>query len=204
MAINLVKRGTKVNLMKEQPGLKRVRVEMYWDENAYDTGGKHDLDITAVATQENGKCYEDRDFVVSFGKDDFGNDLSIHPSGAIKHSGDELTGGKEGADEVITVDFSKMPAYLTNIDFLATTNGGVTFGQVKNAKVKLINDETNQEVIPTYDLEEDFSGEKAVKLIRLYKKDGDWRFSAEGVGYNQGITAFIPQYGLQVGTSNVD
>lgn len=203
MAVNLNKRGTKVNLMKEQPNLKRVRVEIYWDENKFDTGGKHDLDITAVATQENGKCREDRDFVVSFGYDDHNNSLSVHPSGAIVHSGDERTGGKEGPDESVVVDFTKMPAHIVNIDFLATTNDGVTFGSVKNAKVKIINDETNQEIIPAYDLEEDFSNETAVKLIRLYLKSGDWRYSAEGVGYNKGIEAFITEYGLEVGSSNV-
>jgi tellurium resistance protein TerD len=199
MAVNLVKRGTKVNLMKEQPGLKRVRVEIYWDANRYDTGGNYDLDIVAVATQENGKCREDRDFVVSFGYDDKGNSLAVHPSGAIVHSGDERTGGKEGPDETITVDFTKMPPHIVNIDFIATTNNGITFGQVPNAKVRIINDETGQPIIPDYDLEDDFSNETAVKLIRLYLKDGDWRFSAEGKGYVKGLEAFIVEYGLEVG-----
>lgn len=198
MAVSLVKRGTKVNLMKEQPSLNRLRVEIYWDENKFDTGGKYDIDITAVATQENGKCREDRDFVVAFGYDDKGNNLAVHPSGAIVHSGDERTGGKEGADETITVDFAKMPSHIKNIDFIATTNDEVTFGSVRNAKVKIINDETNQEVIPAYDLEEDFSNETAVKLIRLYIKENDWRFSAEGVGYNRGLESFITEYGLEV------
>lgn len=202
MAVNLVKRGTKVNLMKEQPNLKRLRIEIFWDENKFDTGGKHDLDITAVALQSNDKCREDRDFVVAFGFDDRGNNLAIHPSGAIAHSGDERTGGKEGADEIITVDFTKMPSHIESIDFLATTNDGITFGSVKNAKVRIINDETNQPIIPDYDLEEDFSNETAVKLIRLYLKSGDWRFSAEGVGYNKGLESFIVDYGLEVGVSN--
>lgn len=199
MAVSLVKRGTKVNLMKEAPGLKRLRVEMYWDENTFDTGGKHDLDITAVATQESGKCLQDRDFVVAFGYDDQGNNLAIHPSGAISHSGDERTGGKQGPDETILIDFGKMPAHVKNIDFLATTNDGVSFGSVKNAKVRVINDETGLPVIPDYDLEEDFSNETAVKLIRLYLKDNDWRFSAEGVGYNKGLEAFVVEYGLDLG-----
>ncbi|PFK99827.1 tellurium resistance protein TerD [Priestia megaterium] len=200
MAVTLqkVQRGKKVNLRKEQPGLAKLRAEIYWDENKFDTGGKHDLDIVAVALQSNGKCREDRDFVVAFGYDDHGNNLAIHPSGAIAHSGDETTGGKGGADEIISVDFTKVPSHITEMHFIASTNDGVKFGDVRNAKVVLVNDETNEPMYQ-YDLEEDFSTETAVLLFRLYLKENDWRFSAEGKGYNKGMEAFIVEYGLEVG-----
>jgi tellurium resistance protein TerD len=200
MAVNLQKvtGGTRINLRKEQPGLVRVRAEISWDENRFDTGGKHDLDIFAVAVQSNGKCREDRDFIVAFGYDDHGNNLAEHPSGAIKHSGDERTGSKDGADETVTFDLSKVPAHITELHLIASTNNDVKFGQVSNARVVLLNDETN-DALYQYDLEEDASQATAVRLLRLYLKDGDWRLGVEGQGYNKGIEAFIQEYGLQVG-----
>ncbi|MDA1616269.1 TerD family protein [Bacillus cereus group sp. TH204-1LC] len=200
MAVNLQKvvGGQRINLRKEQPGLKKLRAEISWDENRFDTGGKHDLDIFAVALQSNGKCREDRDFIVAFGYDDNGNNLAIHPSGAIVHSGDEMSGSKEGADEVISVDFTRIPAHITEMHFIASTNDGVRFGDVRNAKVVLVNDETNEPMYE-YDLEENYSTETAILLFKLYLKDGDWRFGAEGKGYNKGVEAFIVEYGLQVG-----
>lgn len=200
MAVNLqkVQGGQRINLRKEQPGLKRLRAEISWDENKFDTGGKHDLDIFAVLVQENGKCREDRDFIVAFGYDDQGNNLSIHPSGSVKHSGDEMTGSKVGADEVITVNFDLIPPHVKEIHIIASTNHGITFGKVNNARVVLVNDETNVEMYQ-YDLEESASTSTAVRLMRLYLKDGDWRFVAEGQGYVKGVEAFITEYGLQVG-----
>ncbi|MEC3532975.1 TerD family protein, partial [Bacillus thuringiensis] len=102
------------------------------------------------------------------------------------------------ADEVISVDFTRVPAHITEMHFIASTNDGVRFGDVRNAKVVLVNDETNEPMYE-YDLEENYSTETAILLFKLYLKDGDWRFGAEGKGYNKGVEAFIVEYGLQVG-----
>ena len=111
MPISL-KKGQKVSLTKGNPGLKNVVVGLGWDTNAYDTGSDFDLDAAAFCLTDSGKVASQNDFVF------FGN-LS-HPSGAITHLGDNLTGAGDGDDEQIKIDLSKVPAEITKIAFTVT------------------------------------------------------------------------------------
>jgi len=45
--------------------------------------------------------------------------------------------------------------------------------------VRIVND-ADGKALARYDLEEDFSVETAVSFGKIYKKDGEWRFSAIG------------------------
>ena len=92
MPINLSK-GQKVDLTKGNPGLKNVMVGLGWDVNAFDSGADFDLDAAAFMVDSNGKCPTEKEFVF------YGN--LEHPSGAIKHMGDNRTGDGEGDDEQI-------------------------------------------------------------------------------------------------------
>ena len=90
-----LKKGQKVSLTKDNPGLSRVVVGLGWDVNAIDTGGAFDLDAAAFLLGENGKTTRSEDFVF------YGN--LRHPSGAVEHLGDNLTGIGDGDDEQIVV-----------------------------------------------------------------------------------------------------
>ena len=111
MPISL-KKGQKVSLTKENPGLKNVVVGIGWDINAFDTGGDFDLDAAAFCLTDSGKVSDQKDFVF------YGN--LTHPSGAIQHMGDNLTGAGDGDDEQIKIDLSKIPANITKIAFTVT------------------------------------------------------------------------------------
>lgn len=101
MPINLTK-GQKVDLTKGKPSLKKIMVGLGWDVNDFDSGADFDLDASAFILGANGKCRTERDFVF------YGN--LEHPSGAVKHMGDNLTGEGEGDDEQILVDLNKVSA----------------------------------------------------------------------------------------------
>ena len=60
MAISLTK-GQKVDLTKNNPGLKTVLVGFGWDINRFDSGSDFDLDASAFLVQENGKVSGDQD-----------------------------------------------------------------------------------------------------------------------------------------------
>jgi tellurium resistance protein TerD len=45
-----------------------------------------------------------------------------------------------------------------------------------------------------YDLGEDFSLETAVEFGRLYKKDGEWKFNATGVGRRGGLQEYLNEF----------
>ena len=167
MPINLTK-GQKVDLTKGNPGLKKIMVGLGWDVNQFDSGADFDLDAAAFLLGENGKTPTEKEFVF------YGN--LEHPSGAVKHMGDNLTGDGEGDDEQVFVDLSKIPANIQKIAFTVTIYDAdvrhQNFGQVSNAFIRIVDETNNQEII-RYDLGEDFSIETAIVVGELYRNNGE-------------------------------
>jgi stress response protein SCP2 len=59
-------------------------------------------------------------------------------TGAVSHSGDEQRGKKSGDDEVISVEFDKIPSHITSVLFaFAAFKKGTNFDQAKNVKVSV-------------------------------------------------------------------
>ena len=190
MEISLTK-GQKVDLTKSNPGLKNVLVGLGWDINRFDSGSDFDLDASAFLVQENGKVSGDQDFI-------FYSNLE-HPSGAVVHLGDNRTGAGDGDDEQITVDLSKVPENIARIAFTVTIYDAESrrqnFGQVANAFIRLVNADTDEEIV-RYDLGEDFSIETAMVVGELYRHNGEWKFNAIGSGYQGGLAALCANYGI--------
>ena len=192
MAVSLQK-GQKVSLTKGNPGLSKVVVGLGWDVNQFDTGGDFDLDAAAFLLGDNGKVSTQNDFVF------YGN--LEHPSGSVKHMGDNLTGAGEGDDEQIRIDLSLVPANITKIAFTVTIYEAEArrqnFGQVNNAFIRIYN-EANGEELLRYDLGEDFSIETAAVFGELYKNGDEWKFNAIGSGYQGGLAALCANFGVEV------
>jgi tellurium resistance protein TerD len=192
MPINLTK-GQKVDLTKGNPGLKKLLVGLGWDVNVYDSGAAFDLDASAFLLGENGKTPSEKEFVF------YGN--LKHPSGGVIHLGDNLTGEGEGDDEQIKVELDKVPANISKIAFTVTIydaeGRGQNFGQVSNSFIRIVNEETNEELI-RYDLGEDFSIETAIVVGELYRHNGEWKFNAVGSGFQGGLAAICNHYGIEV------
>ncbi len=190
MAVSL-RKGQKVDLTKGKPGLRHLTVGLGWDVNRYDSGGDFDLDASAFLLGENGRVTGDADFIF------YGN--PAHPSGSVNYGGDNRTGAGEGDDEQILVDLSLIPAAIQKIDFTVTIYEADTrrqnFGQVSNAFVRIVDDDSGQELI-RYDLEEDFSIETAVVVGELYRHNGEWKFNAIGSGFQGGLAALCQNYGI--------
>jgi len=190
MPISL-KKGQKVNLTKDNPGLKKIIVGLGWDVNMFDTGGAFDLDTSAFLLDATGKVTGAQDFVF------YGN--VNHPSGGVNHHGDNLTGEGAGDDEQIQVDLSKVPAAIIKIAFTVTIYEADTrqqnFGQVNNAFIRIVDETTGQELL-RYDLSEDFSIETGVIFGELYRNGNEWKFNAVGSGYQGGLAALCAQYGI--------
>ena len=192
MPINLSK-GQKVDLTKGNASLKHIMVGLGWDVNAFDSGADFDLDASAFMCGANGKCPTEKEFVF------YGN--LEHPSGAVKHQGDNLTGEGDGDDEQIFVDLKAIPESVDKIAFTVTIYEAQerrqNFGQVSNAYIRIVDEDTNQELI-RYDLGEDFSIETAVVVGELYRNNGEWKFNAIGSGFQGGLAALCGYYGIDV------
>ncbi|MDD7185471.1 MAG: TerD family protein [Ruminococcus sp.] len=195
MGVNLSK-GQRVSLDKN---MTMAMIGLGWDVKQFDGGADFDLDASAFLLGANGKVRSDADFI-------FYNNLeSVDHS--VKHMGDNLTGEGEGDDEVIVIDFTKVPADVQKIAITVTIYDaqarGQNFGQVSNAYVRVArmaneNDMNGSEVL-RFDLGEEFSIETAVVVCEIYRHNGDWKFNAVGSGYQGGLAALGRAYGVNVG-----
>ncbi|MGM0456734.1 MAG: TerD family protein [Cyanobacteriota bacterium] len=190
MAVSL-KKGQRVSLEKVAPGLSQAFIGLGWDIKATDTGYDFDLDASVFLLGSNEKIISDNHFIF------YNNTGSPDPDTSVLHTGDNLTGAGEGDDEVIKVNFKKVPPEIKKIVVAVTIHEaeerGQNFGQVENAFVRLVDEQTKQEAI-RYDLTEDYSTETALIMAEMYRKDGDWRLNAVGSGYQGGLKALLDRY----------
>ena len=164
--VSLQKNQT-VSLVKGgRPLLSQVRMGLGW-EPAF-RGADIDLDASVIAygPQRNhiDSCY--------FGK------LTIL-KGAVKHSGDNLTGEGAGDDEVIVVDLGRIPQEVTGLVFTVNSFSGQKFTDVAKAYCRLVDAATDEELV-RFDLTqaEPQTGVLMAKLIRQFS--GEWEMTAIG------------------------
>ena len=192
MTVSLTKGGN-VKLEKSGGGtLNKVILGLGWDARTTD-GVKFDLDASAIGAKADGKILSD-DFFVFF------NNLKSG-DGSILHSGDNLTGEGDGDDEQITVNLAALPADIDKIVFPVTIFDGVkngqSFGQVKNAYIRALDGDT-QEELARYDLSEDAATETVMIFGEVYRNNGGWKFRAIGEGYASGLAGIATEYGVNV------
>jgi tellurium resistance protein TerZ len=181
MSINLVK-GQKINLTKSSGGkLVSFCVGANWGaiEKKSFWGGKKieavDLDLSVATFDVN----KNLDKVIYFG--------NLREVG-ITHSGDDLTGDTDGDDgldnEIIEVNLSHIPSHVEQIVFVLNSYEGHDFAIVPFASIRLYEGTPTRvkSVVAKYNIASDkkFAGFVSMVLGKLYKKNGDWKFSAIG------------------------
>ena len=191
MAISLNKGGN-LSLSKTDPSLNQVLIGLGWDARATD-GADFDLDASAFLLAANDKVRGETDFI-------FYNQTRS-PEGSVEHTGDNRTGAGDGDDEAVKIDLAKVPTEVQKIAITVTIHDaesrGQNFGQVQNAFIRVVNDQTNVEIV-RFDLNEDYSTETAMIFGELYRHNGEWKFRAVGQGYNGGLRAMCGQYGISI------
>lgn len=191
MAISLEKGGN-VSLSQSEPGLKRILVGLGWDARSSD-GADFDLDASALLLGKDHKVLSEDCFV-------FYNNLTS-PEGSVEHTGDNITGEGDGDDEAIKINLEGVPAEVEVVAIAVTIHDADSrrqnFGQVRNAFIRIVNDETDKE-IARYDLSEDYSVETAMLFGEVYRRSGEWKFRAVGQGYSGGLRAICEQFGIEV------
>lgn len=184
MAINLQK-GQRISLEKSSGAkLQQVCVGINWGaiekKGMFGFGSKKeavDLDASCAMYSESKQLTE----VVYFGN--LGS-----KDGAVKHSGDDLTGdmgGDDGLDnEVITLDFSRLSASVNYVAFVLNSFRGHDFGAIPFASIRIYEGSPKHvnEVFAKYDIANGpgFAGHVSMVLGVFYKKNGEWKFNAIG------------------------
>lgn len=189
MPISLSKGGN-ISLSKADPGLSRVLIGLGWDPRTTN-GSEFDLDASAFLLTSAGKVRSDADFI-------FYNQLRS-PDGAVEHTGDNRSGVGEGDDEALKVNLVTLSQDVDKVAITVTIHDAEarrqSFGQVGNAFIRVVNDDTGVEVV-RYDLSEDYSTETAMIFGELYRHNGEWKFRAVGQGYAGGLRAMCSQFGI--------
>ncbi|MEX5285867.1 TerD family protein [Selenomonas sputigena] len=188
MSVNLQK-GQKVNLKKSDgQALSRIRVGLGWDPveqkssgffgSIFGGGGTPDIDCDASVIVCQGGRLAGKGDVVYFGN-------LKHSSGAIVHTGDNLTGDGDGDDEQILVDLTAVPAVYDKLVFVVNIydckSRKQDFGMIANAFIRICDERTGEEFC-RYNLSESYAGMTAMIFGEIYRHNGEWKFNAIGQG----------------------
>lgn len=119
------------------------------------------------------------------------------PGEAVVHTGDNLTGDGDGDDEQVLVDLSKIENDVAEICIVVTIHDAEqrnqNFGQVRNSFIRIFDTVSDEEILK-FELDEDFSIETAVEFGRIYKRNGEWKFEAVGMGMKGGLQDYLNKY----------
>jgi tellurium resistance protein TerD len=201
MAINLQK-GQRISLSKEAPGLTKITCGLGWDVIKPDGGGffskfgdkagnEYDLDAAVICLNDAGKLIDGSNIIY------FAN--LQHPSGAIVHLGDNLTGAGDGDDEIIIIDLPKIPANISKLVFVVNIyecqSRKQDFNQIENAFVRLVNTANNQELARFNLSGKDYQGMTGMVLAEVYRHNQEWKMAAIGNGVNvNGLSELVQAY----------
>jgi len=192
MTVSLQK-GQRFDLTKKNPGLKKIFVGLGWDINKYYGSHPFDLDACVFLLGETGKVISEKDFI-------FYNNLQ-GGNGSVVHQGDNLTGEGEGDDERVNINLSTVPSNIHKISFTVTIHEADSrrqnFGQLSNAFIRVVNEETQEEIV-RYDLSEEFSIETGLVVGEIYRHGSDWKFAAIGGGFAGGLGSICRNFGVDV------
>jgi tellurium resistance protein TerZ len=181
MAISLTK-GQRISLEKDGGGqMTQMCVGVNWgaiEKKGFFGGTKKeavDLDASCATFDAKKELLE----VIYFGQ--------LKGTG-IQHSGDDLEGDMDGDDgldnEVIVVNLSQISTNVDQIVFVLNSFQGHDFKTIPFASIRLYEGTPTRvdKIHATFDIANDskFSGSVSMIMGKLYKKDGNWKFSAVG------------------------
>lgn len=176
MLLNLQKNDV-LDLTKKNPTLQNVVLGAGWDvakKGLFGFGKDFDLDLVALLLDEDGKLIA-KDGMVYFGNKRY-NGIHLH--------GDNLTGQGDGDDERISVSLKTLPSKCSKVLFAVTIYDGKarkqSFSRVKNAYVRLFDEDKDYKELCRYNLTEDGGDNTCVKFAELIKENDQWQFKAVG------------------------
>ena len=174
MSVNMTK-GQKVSLAKRGGGsLTVVRMGLGWDavkKRGLFGGSKSqsiDLDASALLFDGSGQLVDAVWFRQLQSRD-----------GAVRHTGDNLTGDGDGDDESVIVDLTRLSPGTTQIVFTVNSFTGQDFSQIENAFCRLV-DETTGEELARYDLTG--SGRHNAQIMAKVSRGGAGEWSMTAIG----------------------
>lgn len=162
-----------------------LKIALGWDGSA----SLFDLDLMAMITDKTNQI-QSHEHVV------FYNQPAAF-DGALLLSSDNQTGAGTGDDEELYVQLSMLPAFVDKIVIAIALHrpDQYTFKDVNKAFVRMINDDTKQEIV-RYELGEDFSSESGAVIGDVRRTENGWRIVIAGSGESGDFQSICEAYGL--------
>jgi tellurium resistance protein TerD len=190
---NFIKRGDQIDLTRKDPTLKNIMIGIGWDLKQFDRDPP-DLDASVFLLDKSDRTREDTDFIF------YGNLTGCE--GAVRHTGDSRTGAGEGDDETVLFDLPAIPFDVLKISFVLsiydldmTENN---FSHVKNVYFRVVNKETEQEMM-RYELSDELNSQHTGLIIgELERVGANWVFRAVGEPVQGGLPKIATNYGIVV------
>lgn len=154
-----------------------------------------DLDLSCVMVDANGNLVDHiysplykASFLSRYGMPPGKTDSAER---ALHHSGDDLKGDQNGDDgldnEIITVDLNRVNPNVSQIFFFLNNCGREDFSQIPYASIRMYEGTPRRvkEVFASYDVAANpqYRGMTALIMGKLYRRNGEWKFSAIGDAY---------------------
>lgn len=125
----------------------------------------------------------------------------VSPDWSVIGSIDDMDGktSPNGDDETMDIDLSKVSPEVEEIIIVVSiydyANRRQNFGQVERAYVRIYKPgQAEGEGEYIYDLTEDFSACASVEFCRLYRRNGEWKVQALGIGHKGGLEELVAKY----------
>lgn len=172
MRVNLSK-GQRISLDKDlAPGLSQVALGLGWGQREKKGlfGTKHiDVDLDASCLLfANAELVD----VVWFKQLRSGD-------GAVVHTGDDRAGGGNGDNETIMVALEQLPRRVDTLIFTVNSFLNDSFQGIPNARCRLLNAKTNQE-LARFNLTLDGGNHTGMVMAKLYLQSNSWHMQAIG------------------------
>lgn len=116
------------------------------------------------------------------------------PGGGLHHSGDCRT-GSEDANELITVDPSKLDLSVNEIPIFVTIHPPekkYTFSVIKDCRIKITNEDGVD--LGTYQLSDQFAKFNSVQMGSFVKNADQWEYFPVGVGFMGGFNDVLGKF----------
>jgi stress response protein SCP2 len=169
-----LRKNERVSLVKSgAPPLSRLVMGLGWDP----APGKRniDLDASVIVFDQDAKKLD----IVWF------THLSEY-GGALRHTGDNVTGQGDGDDEQIKVDLANLPAKVAHLVFTINSFRGHKFTDVSRAFCRLVDEQTNAELV-RFDLSDSQPQTGVLMAVLSRTPAGSWEMRAVGE-YHDGRT----------------
>jgi tellurium resistance protein TerD len=190
MASLTLSKGSNLSLTKADPGLSKAMIGLGWDPRTT-SGEAFDLDASALLIGKNGKVRSNDDFI-------FYNQLEAK-DGSVVHQGDNRTGEGDGDDEQILINLNSVSPDVERVVIVVSIDQAdarrQNFGQVRDAFCRVVNQDTDTEIV-RYDLSEDAASETSMVFAEIYRNGAEWKFRAVGQGYATGLHGIATDFGI--------